>query len=229
MKIDYCLPIIKSSKEEVLKVIKNNLPDYSFFEIWLDYVKDLDTAFLDQLISQYEEKLVLLLRRQNLEDIQMNQDAREKIIWQIANTKAILDLDISQKSELDYIKDKNLKPNLIISLHNYKGTPPFPEMIDTIADMEKYNPEIIKFSTFCNSEMDAVKLLNLLMHLKQGKSKFIVMGMGEEGLIARVAGAIWGNEMNYAPVSLEGKSAEGQLTKEQLERIFEIIKMSPRT
>ncbi len=221
--MNYCLPIIKSSKEEVLQVIKNYLSDYSFFEIWLDYIEDIDTTFLDQLISQYEEKLVLLLRRQNLEDIRMNQDAQQKIIWQVANTKTLLDLDISQKSELDYIKDKNLKPNLIISLHDYKNTPPFPEMVDIIAEMEKYSPEIIKFSTFCNSEHDCIKLLNLLMYLKQEKSKFIVMGMGEQGIIVRVAGAIWGNEMNYAPVSLEEKSALGQLTKEDFEKVLKIL------
>lgn len=223
MKINYCLPIIKNNKKKVLEIVNQNVPYYSYFEIWLDYLQDLDTEFIDLLCSLYEEKLVFLFRRQNLEEIKMPKDAREKIIWQIANTKSLLDLDISQKSELDYIKDKNLKPNLILSLHDYKKTPSFPEMIDTISDMEKHHPEIIKFSTFCNSEQDCVKLLNLLMHLKQEKKKFIVMGMGEEGVIARVAGAIWGNEMNYAPISLEEKSAPGQLTKVDLEKVLEII------
>ena len=221
--MNYCLPIIKNSKEEVLEVIKNNLPNYSFFEIWLDYIEDLDTTFVDQLISQYEEKLVLLFRRQNLEYTKMNQDKREKIIWQIANTRSFLDLDISQKQELNYLKEKNLKPNLILSLHNYKSTPPYPEMIDTISEMEEYKPEVMKFSTFCNSELDAVKLLNLLMHLKQEKKKFIVMGMGDEGVIARVAGAMWGNEMNYAPVSLDEKSALGQLAKQDFEKVLGIL------
>jgi len=221
MKINYCLPIIKNSKEKVLEMINQNLSDYSYFEIWLDYVEDLNTEFLDFLISQYEEKLVFLFRRQNLEEIKMDKDQREKIIWQVANTKTFLDLDISQEEELKYIKDKNIKPSLILSYHNYETTPPFPEMIDMIEDMEKNNPKVYKFSTFCMNSQDAVKLLNLLMHLKDGGKKFIITGMGENGVIVRLA--LWGNEMNFAPISKEDASAPGQLTKEELEQVLSLV------
>src|SRR3989344_4403920 len=102
MKLNYCLPIIKKNKAQVLELINQNLSEYSYFEIWLDYIEDLDTEFLDLLISQYEEKLVFLFRRQNLAEIKMPKDQREKSIWQVANTKAFLDLDISQEEELSY-------------------------------------------------------------------------------------------------------------------------------
>lgn len=235
MEINYCLPIIKNNKEKVLEMINQNLSDYSYFEIWLDYVEDLDTDFLDFLISNHEERIIFVLRRQKLEDMsktlvsakKVSLDRRQKIIWQVANTKSYLDLDIkTQEDELNYIIEKNLKPNLILSFHDYENTPPYPALIDLLEDMEKYNPSIYKFSTFCNSEIDAVKLLNLLIHLKDKGVKFIVLGMGKEGLVTRIFGSLWGNEMIFAPKSLEEKSAEGQLTKDQLERIFEIIKVS---
>lgn len=223
MDIKYCLPIIKDSKKEVLQMINTNLSDYSYFEIWLDYLQDLDTEFIDLLISQYEEKLVFLFRRQNLEGIKMPQDKREKIIWQIANTKAFLDLDISQETELNYIKDKNIKLSLILSYHNYEETPAFPQMIDMIGEMDKYNPKVYKFSTLCNDEKDTVKLFNLLMYLKEEDKKFIIMGMGENGILTRIAGALWGNEMNFAPISKENASAPGQLAREEFEEILGVI------
>lgn len=226
MEIKYTLPIIKDSKKEVLQMINTNLSDYLYFEIWLDYIEDLDTEFLDLLISQYEEKLVVLFRRQQLEEIKMPEDQREKIIWQVANTKALLDLDISQETELNYIKEKNIKPNLILSYHNYEETPGFPLMIDTLEEMVKHNPKIYKFSTLCKTVEDGVKLLNLMMNLRDRDLKYIVLGMGKDGILPRIFGAIFGNEMNFAPKNLEEKSAEGQLTREQFEEVFEILKVS---
>lgn len=47
--------------------------------------------------------------------------------------------------------------------------------------------------------------------------------MGEFGIITRIFGTIWGNEMIFAPKSIEGASAPGQLTKKQLEDIFKAL------
>lgn len=221
----YCLPIILYTKKAVLEKINQNLSDYSYFEIWLDYIGDLDTEFIDYLISNFEEKLIFLLRRQNLEEIKMNTDQRQKIIWQISNTKSYLDLDfLNQEEDLNYIKEKNIKPNLILSYHNYNDTPRLEDLNDLIDKMKEFNPNIFKVACFCNREMDAVKLFNLLIRLKEDGKRYIVLGMGENGLAIRIFGTLWGNEMIFAPKEENESSAPGQLTKEQLEKIFEIIR-----
>lgn len=227
MKINYCLPVIKNTKEEVLQIIQQNLNDYDFFEVWLDYIQDLDQAFIDFLINQYEEKLILLFRRQNLEDVKMDADLRQKLIWQVASSKALIDLDVfNQAQELNYIKERNIRPNLIISCHNYTETPTLEELKKIVENMEEFNPNIYKVACFCNSDEDALKLLNLLMELKQKNLKFIVLGMGAEGLVTRIVGSLWGNEIAFAPKTLEEKSAEGQLTKSDLVELFKIMGIS---
>ena len=89
--------------------------------------------------------------------------------------------------------------------------------------MKQYNPEIFKISTFCKTEEDSLKLLSSLLKLKAEKKKFIVLGMGEKGLIVRIYGALWGNEFNFAPENEEEKSAPGQLTREKLSVILNLI------
>ncbi len=224
MESNYCLPIIAGTKETVIQKISDHFSDYSYFEIWLDYISDLDTDFIDYLISNYEERIIFLFRRQNLEDIKMSLDQREKIMWQVANSKAFLDLDfLTQKDELSYLKEKNLKLNLILSFHDYEKTPGFPQMIDIVREMEDYHPSIYKFSCFCNDDKDGLKLLNLLMTLKEDGKKYIVLGMGQRGTLTRVAGALWGNQMNFVPIRKDEVSAPGQLTKEELEEVLKIL------
>ena len=54
----------KKAKKEVLKSLK--VKGYDFYEIWLDYIKDLDNDFLTQICKSYKGKLIFVFRRQNL-------------------------------------------------------------------------------------------------------------------------------------------------------------------
>lgn len=225
MKIKYCLPIIKNKKSEVLKTIADNSQQYEYFEIWLDYIDDLDEGFIRNLQEQLESRLILLFRRKNLEPVHMNKNRRSEIIYLLDNTSVFLDLDITdQKEELDFVKHNNLKIKTIVSYHNYKKTPTDESLKEIIDTMKKYNPEILKIATKCNSQKDALRLLELLLAMKEKQVKSIVLGIGSEGLITRIFGSMWGNEMIFAPLIKDESSAEGQLTREEIETLFKILK-----
>jgi 3-dehydroquinate dehydratase-1 len=220
MKIKYCLPIIKNTKQEVLEMVQNN-NDYDFFEVWLDYIIDLDEAFVKQILSEFQEKLIILFRRQDNEEIQMSLDKRKSILSFLENTSALLDLDITiQQEELDYLKESNLNIQTIVSYHNYDETPSHEELKKIVEEMTFYHPTILKFATLCQDESDALQLLELLLDMKKQEKKYIVLGMGEKGIVTRIFGTLWGNEMIFAPKEKNESSAPGQLTKMQLENIF---------
>lgn len=223
MRIKYCLPIIKETKEEVLKEISEN-SDYDFYEIWLAYIADLDTDFIWKISEEYNGKLIFLLRKQNLEKSDMEKDLREKIVKLLENSDNLIDFDVTYQSwGLDYIKANKLGNKTIASYHNYNETPDMTELEKICKNMEEYKPEIFKVSTFCKTSEDALKLLNLTLVLKKENKKFIVLGMGDEGKIVRIYGALWGNVLNFAPVSENEKSAKGQIIKKELEEILERI------
>ena len=224
MKINYCLPIIKETKEEVLEVISVNKTTYQYFEVWLDYIRDVDEAFITALISALGERLVLLFRRKNLEPIQMDLEKKKEIILLLAKEKSLLDLDISsQQEELDFIQKENVTLSKVVSYHNYQQTPSREELESILEKIKKYSPTILKIATYCNSEADALILLQLLLQLKKEKKRFIILGMGEHGIITRLFGTLWGNEMLFAPKNIEEESAPGQMTKEKFDKIFEML------
>ncbi len=223
MTINYCLPIIKKSKSEVLETIDQNRSEFSFFEVWLDYIEDLDIEFIEKLSDELGEKLIFLLRRQNLEQIQMSLQKRHTIMQLLSHQKSLLDLDIRQQDELHFLKEQSLLSPLILSYHNYGETPQKEVLRETIESMREYKPAIYKIATFCKTKKEAVRLLDLLVELKDQSLRCIILGMGELGTVTRIFGTLWGNELVFAPLEKTASSAPGQLTKEELEKIFSTI------
>jgi 3-dehydroquinate dehydratase type I len=217
----YCLPIIKSDPAEILEIIRDNLADYHYFEVWLDYIDQPEDAFLRQLVDLLGERLIVLFRRQNLEPPSMDSQQRQSILNMLSNTPVLVDLDINQqRAELGYIKEQNVAINLITSYHDYQQTPAAVQLEAIIGTMKPYQPVLYKLSTLCNEPRDGLRLSRLLLKLKAEGLTVIVSGMGEYGQVTKIFGSSWGNAMTFAPLKPSEQSAPGQLTRDQLEIIF---------
>lgn len=219
MKDKYCLPIIKSSEAEVLSEIKANQRVYGFFEIWLDYIEGLGADFLSSLLGEYEGRLVFVFRRKNLEKPKFSPDEQLDILKNLQNQDCLADMDVyDQKELIEKAKDFDLKR--IISYHNYRHTPAEDELNKILEDISACNPEITKISTYCKSKSDALSLLKIMLEMKAQNRKHIILGMGEKGLITRLYGTLWGNELTFITEKKEDSSASGQLTRAEFENFL---------
>ena len=90
MKNNYCLPIVKHKKAEIIEVIKR-ASDYQYYEIWLDYVDNIDHEFISELIEHYPGKLIFTFRRKNLETPVMNVEQRRALISLLEKTDSYID------------------------------------------------------------------------------------------------------------------------------------------
>lgn len=216
MKINYCLPIIKNSKQEVLDAVKKYRNEYEYLEIWLEPIKDIDNPFVDKLIYMLQDKLILLFHRGNNIKTKLSAEQKRKILDLLDESQSFIDLDITEEEELYYLKRVKIKT--IISYHNYNKTPI--DLAEIVKHMNKFSPDIYKIATKCDNETDALILLLLQQNLKLQNKKHIVLGMGGFGTITRIFGTLWGNELIYTPVSKQETSASGQLTKQELGNIF---------
>ena len=146
MQINYCLPIIAKDKQAVLDEITRHEKDYACFEVWLDYIEGADDTFVRELIAKYPGKLLMLFRRRELEPIQMPLENRQRLMHTMTDQPVYLDLDISEKEELEYAADNRLRIrlNLIGSYHNYQATPILAELQSIAVNIANYQPEAIK-------------------------------------------------------------------------------------
>lgn len=224
MKIKYCLPVIAKSTKEVVSLIEKNY-DYDFYEIWLDYIDDLNVNFALELIKKYKDKnFIFLFRRKNLENTRLDTDKKLNIIDAIKDHNSYLDLDINdQINELEYIKSNKTNIRKIISYHNYEETPGEDELIKIINFMNKFDPAVVKIAAMCKNSADAIRLMTLIHILNDKKLEFIVTGMGKQGKIVRIYGMLNGNFVNFAPNDRVKPSADGQMLKKDLQTIADIF------
>jgi 3-dehydroquinate dehydratase-1 len=217
----YCLPLVKSDAKEVLRASAEALKNYAFVEVWLDYVEGADEALVKQLMESFPGKLVVVFRRENLEPMQMAEERRLALVRALAGSQALVDLDVDhQQAELGMIARDKLAVRVIGSYHNYDETPADERLYEIVAGIQLHEPEVVKVATLCQSEADSVQLLQLQLKLKAQGRKHIVLGMGAHGVVTRVFGSLWGNELIFAPESAAEATAPGELKRSQLDAIF---------
>jgi len=220
----YCLPIIKPSRAEVEEVLKKNINKFRYAEVWLDYVEDLDPGFAASLVGQYPNRLVMVFRRRNLGAMKINADTRFKIISTLSRKQVLVDMDItSQVDEISRLQAARIPVKSILSYHNFSQTPSDTVLRSIVARMKGWNAHIIKVATHCTTQRDALRLLSLLIDLRESGQRAIVLGMGKHGVITRVFGSVWGNEMAFAPLDHAQRSAAGQLTVDKLDSIMQAL------
>lgn len=223
----YCLPIISPSSDDALATVQQNMNNYKFFEIWVDYLDQCDDLFLSKVAKLLDGRLIIVFRRQNLEPIRMPMERRLEILRLLSGTKVLVDLDItSQTGELGYVAAHQLSLETLVSYHNYMTTPKATELEHIVNKMRTYSPSIVKLATMCNSPHDPLVLLSTLVKLRDHQQRCIILGMGEYGQATRIFGTLWGNEMIFAPQDKQHASAPGQLTRGELEQIMTILKGS---
>ncbi len=221
---NFCLPIRAASLEEAKRTISANVDKYAYFELWLDYLDGVLDSDLTSLISLYPTNLIFLFRRHELEPIKMELDRRREIIELLSESNLYLDLDlVTQEEDIEIYKEKKRGLKLLLSYHNYQRTPDDADLMKLKDRMMEFMPEVVKFATFCTKEQDALRLLSLLLHLREEQQKAVVLGMGEHGAITRIFGKLWGNYINFTPISPDAATAPGQYTYHELKKITELL------
>lgn len=220
-KIEYIRPLISNTLIEIEEKLADQKYDFTYYEIWIDYITEFRIDALKNLVNKSNKKLILVTRRLNLEEQILEKSLVLKVIEEFINHKNILiDCDLRQKEELDLIFKINSN-KLLLSYHNYTKTPE--NLDDIIKEMSNFNPYIYKLACFCNTETDALRLLEVGLELKNNDKKNIITGMGAKGKIVRIASALWFNEYNFAPLTKEEETAEGQICIEDLNKIIGIF------
>ena len=135
-----------------------------------------------------------------------------------------LDLELESVDEhLGWLKDELVEKDtqLIISYHNYERTPDSDELRSILKNCINLGADIAKIACMVNSDEDTVNLIKL--YRRQGKK--VILGMGEKGILTRVAAPVLGAEFTFAAASKELATAPGQLTVQEMKDLFKIMKI----
>ena len=135
-------------------------------------------------------------------------------------------VDFDLESDLDFMKEllptaRSKGSDVILSYHDFQKTPQADELDQIVHRAIEAGADVVKVACQVNKADDLVNLLHLYRH----KVRKVVIGMGEKGIITRVAATLLGAEFTFASAGEGRETAPGQISKERLESILAQIKV----
>jgi 3-dehydroquinate dehydratase I len=108
---------------------------------------------------------------------------------------------------------------LIVSYHDFEGTPSTVKLNEILEECYRRGGVIAKIATMVHTREEVYRLLSL--YGKPGRK--VILGMGQEGRITRVAAPYLGSEFTFASVDDSGGTAPGQFNVEELKNVYRMI------
>jgi len=116
---------------------------------------------------------------------------------------------------------KALGGSLVISHHDFKGTPMAVQLRETTNRMLERGADVCKIIGTAQSPRDNLVYLSLFGSHREGG--LVCFGMGRDGILSRVLSPLMGGEFTYASSHAGGKSAPGQLTLAEMREIYTLM------
>jgi 3-dehydroquinate dehydratase type I len=118
---------------------------------------------------------------------------------------------------------RSLHRDVIISHHDFEGTPGFKRLKRIAASCRNAGADVVKIACQVNGTGDLLSLMGL--YSESGRK--VVIGMGEKGLITRVAAPFLGAEFTFASPAGGRATAPGQMDRETLASLIAAIMQIP--
>ena len=116
---------------------------------------------------------------------------------------------------------KALGGSLVISHHDFQGTPSAEELRETMSRMAERGADVCKIIGTAQSPRDNLVYLGLFGSPREGG--LVCFGMGRDGILSRVLSPLMGGEFTYASSHAGGESAPGQLTLAEMREIYTLM------
>ncbi|MER2006559.1 MAG: type I 3-dehydroquinate dehydratase [Psychrobacillus sp.] len=150
----------------------------------------------------------------------------KELLREIIQTKEIDLVDIelfSEDVEELVALAKDYEISVVMSSHDFQGTPSKEVIIDRLKTMQKLGADIPKIAVMPNNPADVLTLLDATytMYSQYAERPIITMSMAKAGIISRLSGEIFGSAATFG--SGVSPSAPGQIEADELRRVLGLL------
>jgi 3-dehydroquinate dehydratase type I len=195
-----CVPIQENSRKAAQKRLKELSEKADLAEIWLDQIQDID---IKTLLKDKPLPIVAVCKRPAEKGrfkggFETLAEMLQKAIEAGADY-VDLPLDMPEKLNKKIVQKARKKGcKVIISHHDFKKTPDYPELVKITEKMAKEGADVVKIATHANSLQDTVNIIALAKYLQGRKTPHILIAMGQKGRLSRILTPTLGGEMMFA-------------------------------
>jgi 3-dehydroquinate dehydratase type I len=216
-----CLPIVEKTMKEAILAIKeaNRLAD--LIELRMDYLRN---PSLGPLLEVGEKPLIVTNRRKEEGGRYIGDERRRLTILKEAAEQGVAFVDVEIGTEKPLLQDlfaNKRGTQMILSFHDFQGTPSKKELESLWNRMTRLGADIVKIVTFAKSWEDNLFVLSLIPFSRKRNQEIVAFCMGEKGRMSRVFAPLMGAAWTYASLDRKRTSAPGQLTVWEMRDIWE--------
>src|SRR5580693_1219693 len=199
----------------------------SFFEFRLDYlpVPEQGIPIIRKFLSAHPDCCILATCRRHQNQGKFNGSVEDQVRILNAALDAgarAVDIEIeSAENVAARLESFRGKGSLILSYHNYDGTPS-PETV--LRRMMRIPADGYKIVTTARKPSDNYRILALTK--SHPRTPLIVLAMGEAGFPTRVLSPAWGGMFTYAAPNASEGTASGQVSARLLRQLYRAEKFS---
>ena len=219
-----CIPITARSAEDTVSEMISASKHADIVELRIDYIPELQNAeaCIEESLKR-KTKPVIITNRPEREGGKFNGSEQDRLrLLQKAIDLGADYVDV----EYDSIKQitRRNSSKIIISHHNFKETPH--NLSKIYDDICQQKPDIVKIVTYANDIIDNIRIFELL---KSAQIPTISFCMGELGYISRILTSKFGGFLTFASLEKGKESAPGQLTVDELSKIYHFKEINEET
>ena len=198
-----------------------------FVELRFDFLKPGDLATAIAAADDIKQMAVFTLRS-TAQGGKFAGSEQDRLAWlrkMVEQRPMLVDIELESLKANDELADflDSQKTPILVSWHDFRGTPPAAELADILSEMRFYS-NFVKIVSTAKGIGDALRLLDLYDGTIGLNAIFFAMG--EAGVISRVLCTIVGSApFTYA--SLDEAIAPGQLTVTEMRRLYAMLENSP--
>jgi 3-dehydroquinate dehydratase-1 len=214
-----CVSIAEKTPQKLVGVLTKALAKSDYAELRFDFLKPSQVPDALNLSKKKLTRCVCTLRPTK-EGGKFSGTEKERIaiIKLIAEYEPfLLDVEYNTLRKNTNLKNylKKSKTNILVSWHDFKKTPQFPNLIKTFNQMRMFSKNV-KIVTSAKNAVDSSRVLAL--YSKTTKTNLIAFSMGDLGKMSRILCLYSGSPFTY--VSLGKAVAPGQFSLKEMKEIL---------
>lgn len=209
-----CVSLAAASADEIL----DNVAKVEFAEIRIDK-SGLNAGDVRRVFGSAGKPLVATCRPGG----RTEDERRDLLAAAVESGAAYIDLEVENPGRFNdgliaAAREKHCK--VIISYHNYEGTPMRLVMQQAMEEAFDQAADIAKLVCRVKTIQDCSRILSLY----ELKKNILALGLGDIGVVTRIAAPFLGAPFTYASLAPGRETAEGQPDYETMKSIFELLK-----
>ena len=219
-----CVPVVEASVNRARSLYLRAARRGYWTEIRLDYLEQPD---LKRLFRTRPGKVIATNRLESEGGRWQESEPERRQVLEEALGLGVDCLDLELAADATWrqeIWERRGAARLILSWHDFSGTPESARLEEVLQKMLATDGDILKIVTQAREPADNLRVLSLIPRALDAGREIIAFCMGPMGKWSRVVAPYLGSCLTYAPFNKKGASAPGQLTVNEIRRIWKMMK-----